>query len=129
MSKYLDHLKTGFEQLTEREVLRESPVVLQGATQAAANALRLLDIYSVFDLATSRVFTNATHLLKNGSNGASLFFKHGYAPADAVDRTLAGEPVDELRFKKIGILHGINAAQATTISSALGVTTVRDLAL
>jgi hypothetical protein len=65
MAGYEDYLKTEFGQLTGREALRASPMVLQGVTQAAVDALRLLAIYSVFDLASSRICANATHLLSS----------------------------------------------------------------
>ena len=63
-----DDLKTGFETLEVREILQSPPSVLLGVSDAASTLLEALDIATVFDLASSRVFGNASRLLRAGTD-------------------------------------------------------------
>ena len=131
MQSITDYLKTPEANLDPREVLQRSPKTLLGVTDAAANKLDTdLGIKTIFDLASSRIFANAHELLVAGLDPTSTLFQFGTPPADIVNETLvAGIKIDELRFQPIGILEGLTAATATSLSTALDVKTVRDMAL
>lgn len=124
-----ENLKTEHMKLDSREALRSSPDILLGATQAAAAALKLVEIESVFDLATSRLFANASRLLKAGMDPKDAYYRFGAPPKDVVRPAADGHRVDELRFEDIEILEGLDDAKAKAISEGLDVKTVRDMAL
>ncbi|MEZ4674861.1 MAG: hypothetical protein R2932_11535 [Caldilineaceae bacterium] len=124
-----DKLKTEHVKLDPREALRSSPTILLGVSTAAAAALKLVEIESVFDLATSRLFANANQLLKAGLDPKDSYYRYGAPPKDVVNGNADGHRVDELRFDSIAILDGLDAAKAQTISDDLDVKAVRDLAL
>jgi protein involved in polysaccharide export with SLBB domain len=124
-----DTLKTEHAKLDAREALRSSPNILLGVSTNAAAALKLVEIESVFDLATSRLFANASQILSAGLDPKNTYYRFGTAPKDVVNAGADGHRVDELRFEGIAILDGLDAPKALTISQALDVLTVRDLAL
>ncbi len=105
-----EKLKTEHARLDVREALQASPTVLLGVTQAAAAALKQVEIESVFDLATSRLFANAGQLLRAGQDPKDIYYRYGYLPRDVVNAGANGHRVDELRFKGIEILEGLKAA-------------------
>src|SRR5262245_41597244 len=100
-------VKTEYAQLTAAEVLQSSPVVLLGVPPASARVLQQLGIESVFDLASSRVFANATALLTAGNDVTSVMARHGKAPSDVVDAAAGPVAVDELRFQPVAVLAGV----------------------
>ncbi|MEZ4617901.1 MAG: hypothetical protein R2867_20660 [Caldilineaceae bacterium] len=120
-----DKLKTEHVKLDPREALRSSPTILLGVSTAAAAALKLVEIESVFDLATSRLFANANQLLKAGLDPKDSYYRYGAPPKDVVNGNADGHRVDELRFDSIAILDGLDAAKAQTISDDLDVKAVR----
>ena len=126
----MDHLlKTEYIGMDAREALRASPSVLLGVSAVAAAALRLIEVETVFDLATSRLFANASRLLKAGQDARDAFYRFGAPPKDIVRSAAEGRAVDELRFESIAILEGLDDANAATLAKSLDVQTVRDLAL
>jgi hypothetical protein len=122
-------LKTDAATLDARETLSAAPAVLLGVDGPAAAALKQLEIESVFDLATSRLFANADRLLQAGLDPKDPYFRFGAAPRDVVNTAGEGRRIDELRFEDIAVLEGLDAAAAAALSDALAVKTVRDLAL
>jgi len=82
----------------------------------------------VFDLASSRVFANASMLVEVGTNPRTVLARYGMAPADVVDVLPAGITIGQLRFQPVEILEGIGSAAAAALSTDLHVTAVRDLA-
>jgi hypothetical protein len=122
-------LKTDSAKLDARETLSAAPAVLLGVDGPAAAALKQVEIDSVFDLATSRLFANADRLLQAGLDPKDPYFRFGTAPRDLVNTAEEGRRIDELCFEDIAILEGLDAAAAAALSDALGVKTVRDLAL
>ncbi|MGK9486325.1 hypothetical protein [Bacillus tropicus] len=127
--KASDKLKTKYEKLDPREALQSSTDILLGITSDAVAALKLIEIESVFDLATSSVFAAANKLLKAGLDPKDIYFRFGSPPKDIIHESATNSRVDELRFSGIEILEGISPSEAKTISEALDVKTVRDLAL
>jgi hypothetical protein len=122
-------LKTDAAKLDARETLSATPAVLLGVGGPAAAALKQLEIESVFDLATSRLFANADRLLQAGLDPTDPYFRFGAAPRDIVNTGAEGRRIDELGVEDIAVLEGLDAATAAALSDALAVKTVRDLAL
>lgn len=110
------------------EALRAPTGMLIGVSAAAQSALAAINIQSIFDLAAARVFAGATRLLEIGRDPNAV-----EARLDAVAGDVAeippGVEVRDLVNQPIGILRDIGPANADTLSDALDVDTVRDLAL
>jgi hypothetical protein len=124
-----DRLKTDYIKLDALETLRASPAVLLGVDDAAAAALKQVEIDTVFDLATSRLFANAHRLLQAGLDPKDPYYRFGSAPKDVVNTAEEEKPIGDLRFEHVAILEGLDATTAAALSDALAVKTVRDLAL
>ena len=123
-----DLVKTEFASLPVAEMLGKPVTVLLGVSDDAAAALGGLDIENVFDLALSHVFAAAVQLDDAADNSTNTFSRFGAPPADLLNDGAAGTTkVTDLRFEPIGILAGIPDAAA--LQAALGVETVRDLAV
>jgi hypothetical protein len=124
-----DAVKTGHETQEVREILQSSPAILLGVSESAATVLKDIGINSVFDLATSRIFENATRLLRAGVDPKDAYFRYGAPPSDVVTQQADDFAIDELRFKDIELLEGMSPAIATSVRQSLNVTTIRDFAL
>jgi alpha-D-ribose 1-methylphosphonate 5-triphosphate synthase subunit PhnG len=129
MASITNHLVTASANLSLLEILHAEPDVLLGVTSQAVTSLKTLDIQTVFDLASSRVFANASMLVDAGTDPRTVLARYGVAPADMIGSLPPGVSVDQLRFQTIDILEGIGPTNAPSVSTALHVTTVRDLAL
>lgn len=131
MPNMMNYIKSSAANLDLHEILQAPTKVLLGVTDDAAQALLdHLGIETIFDLAMSRVFSNAHDLLLAGLDPTNTLYKFGTPPADIINESLVENvKIDELRFESIGILEGITPASATSLGNALDVTTVRDLAL
>src|SRR5690606_27005619 len=94
----------------------------------AAAALQAIDVRSVFDLALSRVFDTATRITAAADDPTSTLARFGAAATDMLRPGAAnGDAVGDLRFRGLDILAGV--PDAATLGTALGATTVRDLAV
>ena len=123
-----DLLKTEFLALPVEEVLGKPVTVLLGVSDDAAATLQQLDVNTVFDLALSRVFAAAVQLDDAADNARNTLSRFGAPPTDLVDSGLPGTTrIGDLRFESVGILAGVEDAAA--LQAALGVVTVRDLAV
>ena len=107
----------------------QSPIsVLLGVGEAAVDALHPLQIQTVFDLATSRVFTNANSIVSAAGSSDSLFNQYGAVTSDIIDESQAHVTVLELPSQPIESLEGIGPNNGQPIRAALHVNTIRDLA-
>lgn len=88
------------------EILRSSPGALLGVSAAATAALVKLDIHSVFDLATSKVFSNALLLVEAANDPLNILNRFGTTPADVVENFPAGVAVGDLQHQGLEILEG-----------------------
>lgn len=129
MADFSKYLRTNAGDLTLQEVLRASPGILLGVSPDAVTTLKTLDVSSIFDLASSRIFASASLLSQAGDDPRSVVARLGVAPADLFDSIPAGLTIEALQMQPISILDGIGAAGAATAAKALNVVTVRDLAL
>ncbi len=126
----LDLIRTEFRNLPLRDLLHRSPHVLLGVGPEAAALLQSLEIETVFDLATSAVFSAAGKVLEAGGNLRSPLYQHGSAPTDLVREGLAvGRKVEELQFLPVGVLESIPTSRVADVEKVLDVQSVRDLAL
>ncbi len=126
LTTYLTSAAAGLAPL---EVLHSPPTVLVGVSPEAVTALVKLEIGSVFELATSKVFANAQTLVDAAMDPRHALARFGAIPDDIVEAVPPGLAVSELQSQPIEILAGIGAALAPEVSAALDVKTVRDLAL
>lgn len=126
MSTYLTSAAAGLAPL---EVLHSPPTVLVGVGADAATALSVLEIGTVFELATSRVFTNAQTLVDAATDPRHALIRFGAIPDDLVDTLPPGVTVSDLQNQPIAILTGIGTPLAAEVAAGLDVKTVRDLAL
>lgn len=112
------------------QALQQAPTgVLLGVSDAAQAALASLNIISVFDLAASGLFEVARRLLALETDATLFEARQGTMPADAVALPPPGVPLQLWARQPIGLLKGIAPALVGSVSAALDVATVRDLAL
>jgi hypothetical protein len=126
----VDRVRTTHAARSADELLRERVGALLGVSAAAESALATLNVHTVFDLAASRLFAAATRVVSLAGTAESATVPRPFraVPADVV-AVPSDVPVEKLAFESIAILRQIGPANAAAISAALGVTTVRDLAL
>ena len=125
-----DFVRTEYRTSTPEELLGKPTTALLGVSTAAGDALQIISVKTVFDLATSDVFAAATKILDAGTNAKNVLYQHGSATSDLVHDTAAtGKRVNELQYLPLNLLARIPDDKAATLQSALDVTTVRELAL
>ncbi len=123
-------VRTEFQQLDARELLRRDPTAMLGVDAGAAAALLKLDIRTLFDLATSQAFDDAGKLAAAGLDPKSPFSQYGGPSSDMVrEAKVAGKALDELKLLGIDALQAVPEADAAAIAAALGVANVREFAL
>lgn len=110
-----------------RELLRSDVTVLVGVDDDAKQALESIDVSNIHDLATSPVFDVARAVYETASSGNPAGGTDQTTAVTAANRLADGD-LSELAAADIERLEGVDADAATALSSALGVTTVRDLA-
>ena len=125
---HTSHLTSAHAGLTAEEALRAPVDVLLGVGASARTALESLGIRTVFDLAASEIFATAAMLRQAETDPTLAESRLNLAAADAVTAPI-GVPISEWSRHGLTILAGLDAAQAATLSTALDVTTVRDLSL
>lgn len=129
MKKIQQLLKTAYANLEPREALQRPVDILLGVSPRAGEALKSLEIHSVFDLALSVIFQNAAKLLSSKDNPADSLVRYGSVPSDLIDASAENSDVATLAGMDIQVLSGIGPITAPEIKEALQVQTVRDLAL
>jgi hypothetical protein len=123
-------LTTESQGLPFAQVLRKPVVALLGVTTDASEALKALEVFTVFDLATSDVFATAVKILDAGQSTKSLLYQHGEPPADLIRASVAGgTKLGQLQDSKIDVLQQVPQDKAATIAKALGISDVREFAL
>lgn len=114
--------------LSPLELLQKPVTILQGTPEAAVDALKKIDIMTVFDLAASSVF-NVANRITDAMSTESELGAIGRVPTDMVDVDALNVPLKELHTKDISVLRAIDPQTASAIKSTLPVSTIRDLAL
>src|SRR5688572_3331294 len=115
-------LKAPHAGLTAEEVLRAPVDVLLGVGAPAREALKSVNVRTVFDLAASEIFATAAMLRRAETDPTLAEARLNIAAADAVIPP-PGVPIGEWSRRGLTLLAGITSAQAATLSSALDVTT------
>ncbi|MGQ4619865.1 hypothetical protein [Nocardia sp. R7R-8] len=123
------YLRSEFSKLAPLEILQAPISALLGLPLAAAAILTSEGLETIFDLACSRVFGDATLLSEAAENPRSALARYGMAPAEIVENLPPGSSIEDLAGLPISALEGIDPARAPEIENALNVETVRDLAL
>jgi hypothetical protein len=110
------------------EVLNLPPDRLLGVSAQALTVLNSLGVQNVFDLAMSSVFNAAVQIEDAADNPGNAMNRFGRPISDLLKPGISGTvAVPDLRNASLGILAGID--DAATVQAALGVATVRDLAV
>lgn len=110
------------------EVLNLPPDRLLGVSAQALTALNSLGVQNVFDLAMSSVFNAAVQIEDAADNPGNAMNRFGRPISDLLKPGISGTvAVPDLRNASLDILAGIDDAAA--VQAALGVATVRDLAV
>lgn len=123
-----DLARTHSAALTAQELLRQSPAILLGVEPAAAAELEKLGISTVFDLASSAVFAGARKLAFAADSSSGDFAPGGIA-GDLIDTDARTIDIEDLPLKSIEVLRAIGPALAQSMSTALGVSNIREFAL
>lgn len=106
------YVKGFYETDTAEELLKRPTEALLGVDREAADALRVLFINSVFDLASSHLFSSS-HKLALESQGKSSVFDHvGAIPADIVDANMVSMSPSDIALSGIEVLRGIGTDQS-----------------
>ncbi|AWB44709.1 hypothetical protein DCC85_11105 [Paenibacillus sp. CAA11] len=129
MKKIQQLLKSAYSNLEPREALQRPVDILLGVSSQAREALVKLEIHSVFDLALSVIFQNASKLLSSKENPVDSLVRYGSVPSDFIDSSAENSDVATLAGMDIQVLAGIGPITGPEIKNALQVQTVRDLAL
>ncbi|WOB42439.1 hypothetical protein HNI00_04175 [Thermoleptolyngbya oregonensis NK1-22] len=124
-------VKVDYAGMDAKELLQEPVTALIGVSEAIGDALASLSIHSVFDLATSRVFTTAKHINEIATPAAgnsNVVSQYGFVPSDWLNPDAPIQSIDSLQLADIGILNGINGNRESIVA-ATQVEKIRDLSL
>lgn len=135
MAGIADFLKSGFAQLEPRAALGSPPTVLLGVPDgnngtSPIRLLQSLNINSVFDLALSSAFANASRLLAAAQSPTNVLAEYGVVPTGMVTAKAQGSDVMSLAGQPVSVLKAVDDAGASGgLGTMLGIDTVRDMAL
>lgn len=124
---YSQAIKSEYADESPRELLAAQVTVLVGVDDDAKEALGGIDIETVHDLATSPSFETARAVYETASSGAPSGGADRAAAMAAANQMADGD-FSELAAASIDELEGIDESVGNELRSALGVTSVRDLA-
>lgn len=122
-------VKVAYRDKTARELLSMPVEVLIGINTPAKEALQLLDVESVLDLALSQPFNTAANISQSSRAQTFELLEQYGVPADRVSNELAGMTPDQLRAQDISVLDGISAENQDAIAQATQSDTIHDFAL
>lgn len=133
-TKISDYIRGDFLHLTPQEILQLPPTALNGVSPQAADALKLINITSIFDLASSRAFSDAANLYLASQDINHPIAKQGAVPTDmVVGDTSSTTDAREFQYEDVGKLRSVAQNIASDIQNKfktpLSVDTIRDLAL
>ncbi|AFY37968.1 hypothetical protein Lepto7376_1633 [[Leptolyngbya] sp. PCC 7376] len=123
-------VKSTSASLKGSELLKADVNQLLGITNKVTRTLKeSLNISSIFDLATSRVFNSALELVDPTNPVMQEYARHGLIPADLLQDGVDLSQVQDFSGLGIEQLNLPNAAAATALKDTLGIESIRDLAL
>jgi hypothetical protein len=109
------------------QVLRAPVTALAGVSQTAADALALIGVRTVFDLAASSVFALAQAAAEAGTV-TSLPARIGVTPSDWLAPGTTFESPSDIPDLPLAALRGLPPETAAALTAALDVTSIRDFA-
>ena len=124
-----EFVKIDFSQLETHQLLKSPTTSLLGVSEETRSALQQINIHTVFDLATSRVFEAAGNITRSAHHQDDLYARHGFASSAMVSNSAVDTPISELIKYKLDVLDGIGKNNSDSIVNALYLDTVRDLSL
>lgn len=127
--RFTDFVKSNFLQVELREILQSPTGILLGVSDKAEDVLKTMQIFTVFDLAMSRIFAVAGDIATVSEIPQNMVGRYGKAPSEMVDHDYRDKDVSELINGKLSIINGIGGELEKRISAELGVNTIRELAL
>ncbi|MEO0535909.1 MAG: hypothetical protein AAF215_18800 [Cyanobacteria bacterium P01_A01_bin.123] len=119
-------VKGEYQNYGARELLQQSVTVLIGANKETAEALKNLDIHSIFDLAASRIFNTAYEISKASEGQSSALSKHGLVASDSINNRLRGTSITDLAVQSIEALDGIGPNNIESLRQSIDLETIRD---
>lgn len=123
-----DFVRSTARSVPSSDLLRQPVGILLGVNSVASAALQKLGINSIFDLASSNIFDNATKIVAAATEPQSSIYRYGKAPADVIDAAkVASIPMNKIQEQPISFLTGVSPSEAGSIAAALDVETIRDL--
>jgi len=128
MLKIDELLKGKYSFLTPREILSHPVDVLLGCDDHSVNVLKKINIHTVFDLATSRLFGVAKELTDASKGANNSFSAFGFANAESIANELLGKPISDLTNLDLEAIDGIGPIKGEDLKSLTGVTSIRDFA-
>lgn len=129
MLELTDSIRSAQRTLAPSSVLKESTSVLLGVSQAAADALNQVGITSIFDLASSTLFSNAVDICLLAESGEGRFALTGKVPSDVL-REGHAIPLADLPLQSVSILNTSSPKTTlTALATAIDIGTIRDLAV
>ncbi len=125
--KYDKYLKSEYLNLGLEEI-RISPItILNGVSKKAAESLNSLNVFTVYDLAYSTIFSNANKIA-NSSESINGFMKNEIIPSDVIDGGERIENIENIKFEDIQTLKGIGPENVISIKNELNIETIHDMA-
>jgi outer membrane protein OmpA-like peptidoglycan-associated protein len=124
---YQKYIKSEYLNLGLDEIKISPLSVLNGVSQKMADSLKSLNIFTVYDLAYSAIFSNAD-ILTNTSNSINNFMKNELIPSDVMDGGAKFENIANAKFEDIQALKGIGSENVVSIKKELNINTIYDMA-
>ena len=122
MQSFADHLRAESAGLTLSEALARPVGELIGVGPDAVAALGEIAVETIFDLGSSVVFAQAAAVVAAASAAG------GALPTDVLADGVEPVPLSETPALPLAALRGLSSAEAAALSSALEVSTLRELA-
>ncbi len=128
MLQPFDSIRSLYRNLEPSSALDKPTSILLGISQPAANALNDVDIFTVFDLASSAIFANAVDICLLAESGQGRFAATGKVPYDAL-RDGHDKPITELPLQPISILSTHSPkTELDTLAVAMDIASIREFA-
>lgn len=129
MFKIENVVKSDYANQSAQEILQAPVTALLGVTENIAKLIENLEIFSIFDLASSRIFKGAADIVQATVSPDTVYSKFDGIPADVLDRDAEGGDIRDLPGKDIQVIAGIGPNLGPQLAEALDVKTIRDLSL
>jgi hypothetical protein len=123
------YARTNDKGLSPRELLAKPVGALIGTDGDSFAVLQELNIATVFDLAVSTLFSQASALLAAAENARDGLGRFGMVPRDLVDNELVNTSLREIALRPMSALRAVDDALGTRIQLGLDVGSIREFAL